>query len=1377
MAAALQCLFASGTVREVVRATARCLQASVDGLGLGSLSQVDCPTPEAHLLEESNRLASVVDLLDEVCNGKRGRTYPTELLQFSPAPFCNEQLQEDAVDFLQLALLHPLRDVKALEVLQKTTVRCLECKRESVTPQSFQVYSVTLPEKPGRHPASLCELLHNDMTFTETMTGINQYTCSSDSCGGKPRDALMWQETVSMPRVLMVQVKRFRFHAATSQQRKILTPTDVPLEMDVAGKAYTLRSVLVHDGKTVACGHYITYCRYGEEWRCYNDGKVVKLKNLVRAFGNFKADKTPYLFLFEERHPAPAPAVGAATPLPPSPPPAAAPPSPPGVPTSPPAAPVPSTGGSSTTPPPPPGPTPAAPAPAPPQSPPGVPAHAPTAAPPTTTEVATPPETPPKAAAKAWATGKVAFLKGFFKAYKDVIAAHNGFSLAADILQKAPFLWTEERIPCGERQGSYHTRIRSKLSEFNASLRNNSKTYGVVDALPFPPLKNAGLDPDLGEFIFRLCHSQSKTATRLLKEYFCDPKQAAALAKAAYDRRIRPRRTSGDDSGDVSGDSDSVDGTPPPAPAAASPGPVGTPGSLLTPNMQDPAYVKGMFKQVIYEIAEEGGGTFCFSPFSLKSERDSVKEEVLSDAETPHVAKQSKMEVDSNPAKRPRVPGGNGAAEFTPVPAKRRRRGKGESMPVKHPRKPPLTSADFDKRGPAEAVVVGFENGHNGADPRPVRVDPRLEAEMRVDSQKASADGDYKARFDALFGSLPGAQNPELRTLQSGFQSGTAFQDVWRAGHVGMWRKDPAAFDLSHLASGDVRFPPGAWLALRLGQGHRQRKVQRYIQRKAAAAARRQAVPKGTIHPEASPSYSKQQQAIVDRRKAQSRQTRVKAAYVAAGGEVKRGARSAAMRKKWEDAEKKVDEEDKAKKKRESVPEQDRDPGEGRGRRDGICRQLSAIQEKLRAQYLEERETDVVHPLVGKSLRQIVEEGRTTFNWDEACKGRVREVTGLSEWQVVLLYDKYKAPNLFTPHHLLLTLHYLRRKPIQRLLTAPFSFDMDGQQAMKYVDAGVDHLVNHMNEVQNVQDSAHSDPYNHAPLFPAVTHLLDVTYIPTSRGGVGSHNMNYSKYYGRDVVKLQVAVNCYGLVSYISGPHPGATADSCLWGTSKESANSSHPNLDGHHVVMGDGAYADSWRCVIASRRVGGNGDENRVGPLQHSVLSSFDCKEYDGAHNLIRMRVERAIARLKVFRILTYPWLRTGSVDVVKMSKYVSLVANVHNFMCKYALPELPVGPYPNKVYDFVPGRGEAPVHQGETEGETQSPTATQREGTDEDEEEEEDADEDDDDDDEFGLGKLPQSNATMQFPEEAAGGDDVLDDLLRATRNADVTAEWHDM
>eukprot|EP01061_Rhynchopus_euleeides_P003134 TRINITY_DN12405_c0_g1_i6.p2 TRINITY_DN12405_c0_g1~~TRINITY_DN12405_c0_g1_i6.p2 ORF type:complete len:200 (-),score=26.05 TRINITY_DN12405_c0_g1_i6:1118-1645(-) len=140
---------------------------------------------------------------------------------------------------------------------------------------------------------------------------------------------------------------------------------------------------------------------------------------------------------------------------------------------------------------------------------------------------------------------------------------------------------------------------------------------------------------------------------------------------------------------------------------------------------------------------------------------------------------------------------------------------------------------------------------------------------------------------------------------------------------------------------------------------------------------------------------------------------------------------------------------------------------------------------------------------------------------------------------------------------------------------------MDPARAKVYVTEGLEHLFRNMNEVENVRDTSHCDPYNHAPLFPAVTHILDVTYIPVARGGVDCGNLNYSSYYGKDVVKVQVAINAYGLVSYVTGPHPGSESDSSLWGTSKDTSHAFHPNLDAHHVVMGDGAYAGAWRCVM----------------------------------------------------------------------------------------------------------------------------------------------------------------------------------------------------
>ena len=143
---------------------------------------------------------------------------------------------------------------------------------------------------------------------------------------------------------------------------------------------------------------------------------------------------------------------------------------------------------------------------------------------------------------------------------------------------------------------------------------------------------------------------------------------------------------------------------------------------------------------------------------------------------------------DSRTAKRPLTE----AAESA-VPKKRQRKGKGTAeekpKPVVTPKTlpDPLTAEDFDKKGPAERIVCGFETGRNGADPRPAYMDRRLLNGPDLTAQIKAADAAYKGLWEALLGSLPKPENPALKKLASGFASGTRFQDVWRAEHVRMW--------------------------------------------------------------------------------------------------------------------------------------------------------------------------------------------------------------------------------------------------------------------------------------------------------------------------------------------------------------------------------------------------------------------------------------------------------------------------------------------------------------------------------------------------------------------------------------------------------------
>ena len=75
-----------------------------------------------------------------------------------------------------------------------------------------------------------------------------------------------------LPRLLIIQLKRF---SSNQIRRKLYTPVrfdEIWRLSDVSKKAhiYSLYGVVSHSGGMYG-GHYIAYCKYGNDWRCFDD--------------------------------------------------------------------------------------------------------------------------------------------------------------------------------------------------------------------------------------------------------------------------------------------------------------------------------------------------------------------------------------------------------------------------------------------------------------------------------------------------------------------------------------------------------------------------------------------------------------------------------------------------------------------------------------------------------------------------------------------------------------------------------------------------------------------------------------------------------------------------------------------------------------------------------------------------------------------------------------------------------------------------------------------------------------------------------------------------------------------------------------------------
>ncbi|KAK3313921.1 ubiquitin carboxyl-terminal hydrolase-like protein [Apodospora peruviana] len=178
--------------------------------------------------------------------------------------------------------------------LQSTTT-CQHCGGVTNQVQSFLDLSLPLEnlaqkkgkKSGGKIPAmALQECLDEEYIKSDKC----EYRCHSCNSMQQARR----QTTIKrLPNVLSIQLKRFEFKQGRNERAaKIDTPVHFPLQLNMLpytnrakapdGKenyelarscTYDLLSVVVHVGE-IDTGHYVSYCRVGDQWFAFNDHKV-----------------------------------------------------------------------------------------------------------------------------------------------------------------------------------------------------------------------------------------------------------------------------------------------------------------------------------------------------------------------------------------------------------------------------------------------------------------------------------------------------------------------------------------------------------------------------------------------------------------------------------------------------------------------------------------------------------------------------------------------------------------------------------------------------------------------------------------------------------------------------------------------------------------------------------------------------------------------------------------------------------------------------------------------------------------------------------------------------------------------------------------------
>ena len=212
---------------------------------------------------------------------------PTHLVEFMHLPR-NEQ--QDALEYWSMMLcdfdeafksLHsPSPQTRLSNLLyakEVFTITCKACQNSSSTTSEFNTLQLAISDE------QLVYKYIENVFRPELLTGADKYQCAH--CNSL-QDAVRVRRIKSLPKVLNLQLLRFKYNVASQRRLKerkaVLFPLQLPAKLFSVNNTavYELKAVLLHAGENPTCGHYVAHV-YSEEnkaWIELNDTEATILK-------------------------------------------------------------------------------------------------------------------------------------------------------------------------------------------------------------------------------------------------------------------------------------------------------------------------------------------------------------------------------------------------------------------------------------------------------------------------------------------------------------------------------------------------------------------------------------------------------------------------------------------------------------------------------------------------------------------------------------------------------------------------------------------------------------------------------------------------------------------------------------------------------------------------------------------------------------------------------------------------------------------------------------------------------------------------------------------------------------------------------------------
>lgn len=167
--------------------------------------------------------------------------------------------------------------------------RCLSCESLTSRDESFLDLSLEIGQN------SSVEECMRRFSALEAMRGDNKFYC--DTCCSL-QEAKKCLRLRSLPNVLALHLKRFKYVEAVGRFKKLSYRVDFPLTLTLASstakegegppRTYHLFAIIVHMGSGPHHGHYVALVRSHEHWLCFDDETVelVDEQRLQEYFGS-----------------------------------------------------------------------------------------------------------------------------------------------------------------------------------------------------------------------------------------------------------------------------------------------------------------------------------------------------------------------------------------------------------------------------------------------------------------------------------------------------------------------------------------------------------------------------------------------------------------------------------------------------------------------------------------------------------------------------------------------------------------------------------------------------------------------------------------------------------------------------------------------------------------------------------------------------------------------------------------------------------------------------------------------------------------------------------------------------------------------------------